>query len=324
MDSVSQFLLGASVSIAVMNRKVPVWQSALVGAIMGTLPDLDVFIDHGDAIRNMTLHRTESHSLLPITLISPLFAWLITWGLKQKAYFKHWWLACWLALFTHPLLDLMTVYGTQLGLPFTDYPFAISSIYIVDPLYTLPLLFGCCITLFSRKGKTIKWNNVGLTISCLYLAWSVLAQNIATQHVEKQLARQNIARNQVLISPTALNTVVWRVLIMTPERYGEGYYSLLSPQRSLSIKWQDRGASVYHELADNWFAQRVAWFSHGFYSMKEINGHLLITDLRMGEEPDYTFTFDLGTRKEQENHPARLPGKRPVINDILLRLRARL
>ena len=77
MDSVSQLVLGAAVSVAVMGRRVPVWQAAVVGAVCGTLPDLDVFIDHGDAIRNMTLHRTESHALLYLTLISPLIAWLV-------------------------------------------------------------------------------------------------------------------------------------------------------------------------------------------------------------------------------------------------------
>ncbi len=76
MDSVSQLLLGASVSVAVMGRRVPFWQAAAVGADCGTLPDLDVFIYHSDAIRNMTLHRTESHALLWLPLASPLLAWL--------------------------------------------------------------------------------------------------------------------------------------------------------------------------------------------------------------------------------------------------------
>lgn len=75
MDSLSQLALGAAVTVAVMNRRVPVWQAALAGAVAGTLPDLDVFVDHGDAIRNMTLHRTESHALLILTLLAPLAGW---------------------------------------------------------------------------------------------------------------------------------------------------------------------------------------------------------------------------------------------------------
>jgi membrane-bound metal-dependent hydrolase YbcI (DUF457 family) len=37
-------------------------------------------------------------------------------------------------LVTHPLLDAMTVYGTQLALPFTNHPYAVGSIFIIDSL----------------------------------------------------------------------------------------------------------------------------------------------------------------------------------------------
>ena len=53
MDSVTQAVLGAAVGTAVMGRTRPVWQAALAGAVLGTLPDLDVFFDKGDPIRDM-------------------------------------------------------------------------------------------------------------------------------------------------------------------------------------------------------------------------------------------------------------------------------
>src|SRR5690606_41671741 len=45
----------------------------------------------------------------------------------------------WLVLATHPLLDAMTAYGTQLLWPLTPTPTAWSSLFIIDPFYTLPL-----------------------------------------------------------------------------------------------------------------------------------------------------------------------------------------
>jgi inner membrane protein len=62
MDSVSQIALGAAVGVATMGRRTAIWKAALWGAVAGTLPDLDVFIDHGDPIRNMVLHRAETHA----------------------------------------------------------------------------------------------------------------------------------------------------------------------------------------------------------------------------------------------------------------------
>jgi inner membrane protein len=72
MDSLTQIALGAAVGVAVMGRRTAVWKAALWGAIGGTLPDLDAFIDHGDAILNMTRHRAESHALFVLTLAAAL------------------------------------------------------------------------------------------------------------------------------------------------------------------------------------------------------------------------------------------------------------
>ena len=75
MDSLSQIGLGAAVAIATLGRRTAVWKAALWGAVAGTLADLDVLIDHGDPIRNMVLHRAETHALFWLTLAAlPLAA----------------------------------------------------------------------------------------------------------------------------------------------------------------------------------------------------------------------------------------------------------
>ncbi|WP_312241719.1 metal-dependent hydrolase [Pantoea sp.] len=324
MDSVSQFVLGASVSMAAMGRRVPLWQSALVGAACGTLPDLDVFLDHGDAIRNMTLHRTETHALLWLTLVSPLLGWLIAGLFRQQPGWQQWCLAVWLTLITHPLLDLMTVYGTQLGLPLTDYPYAIGSIYIIDPLYTLPLLICFAVALWRRGERGLRWNRIGLTLSSLYLIWSVVIQGVAIWQVKSDLARQGISTDKILVTPTAFNTLVWRIVVMEPGRYGESYWSLLSPRRELRVAWQPRGENLFREMKGDWYAERVAWFSHGFYAVRENQGRLYIADLRMGEDPAYTFTFDLGSPERPAAHPRRLSSPRPSLKNAFNKFSARL
>ncbi|MBU9837539.1 metal-dependent hydrolase [Rahnella sp. L72c] len=307
MDSVSQLVLGAAVGIAVMGKRAPVWKSALAGAVCGTLPDLDVFYDHGDVISNMTLHRTESHALFYLTLISPLMAWLMAKLFSAGQHFRRWWGTVWLALITHPLLDVMTVYGTQLGIPFTHYPFAVGSIFIIDPLYTLPLITGVGLALYREQQRGIMWNNVLLGISCLYLACTMIEQYQVTRHVGTELQRQNIDSTQVLVTPTPLNSLVWRVVVMSKGSYGEGFTSLLHPDSPIRFRFYPRGEALYEAHKDNPFLARVAWFSHGFFSVKEQGGHILVSDLRMGQEPDYTFVFDLGDMKA--GAPPALPVK---------------
>lgn len=48
MDFATQPILGAAVSMAVMRRRASVWKAALWGGVVGTLPDQDVRITHGE------------------------------------------------------------------------------------------------------------------------------------------------------------------------------------------------------------------------------------------------------------------------------------
>lgn len=299
MDSLTQIALGSAVGVAVMGRRTAVWKAALWGAVGGTLPDLDAFIDHGNAVLNMTLHRAESHALFYLTLAAPLLAWVVSRIHGEAALFRRWWLALWLVLITHPLLDAMTVYGTQLLLPFTDYPYGVGSVFIIDPLYTVPLIAGVVAALRLKSARGLRWNAAGLVLSSLYLVWSVLAQQQATQVARAALQADGFAAESLLVTPAPFNTLLWRLVAMTPTHYLEGHYSLLDASPRITWTARDRGASLATQHAQDPYVSRIAAFSHGFYRVSESGGHLFVTDLRMGQEPAYTFNFDLGTAQER-------------------------
>ncbi len=305
MDSISQFALGAAVTAAAMGHRTAVWKAVLWGGVAGTLPDLDAFIDHGDAVSNMVLHRAASHGLFWLTLATPLLAWIVARVHGQGAMWRRWALAIWLALVTHPLLDTMTVYGTQLLQPFSDYPYGVGSIFIIDPLYTLPLLVGVAIALVRREGRGLRANAWGLGLSTAYLAWSAVAQWHVQGVVQDSLTAQaQVASTaagreapRVLVTPTPLNTVLWRVVVMREEGYEEGFYSLLDAHRHVRLEAFDSDTSVYRALQDLPSVRRMTAFSHGFYKVHEQGDEAYITDLRMGQEPGYVFSFRVARRE---------------------------
>ena len=43
--------------------------------------------------------------------------------------------------------------------------------------------------------------------------------------------------------------------------------------------------------------QRIAAFSKGFYKLQQVGERVLLSDLRMGQEPYYTFTFAVAERR---------------------------
>jgi inner membrane protein len=319
MDSLTQIALGSAVSVAVMGRRTAVWKAALWGAVAGTLPDLDAFIDHGNAILNMTLHRAESHALFYLTLAAPPLAWLVSRLHGEGALFKRWWLALWLVLITHPLLDAMTVYGTQLLLPFTNYPFGVGSVFIIDPLYTVPLIVGVVAALRLKSTRGLRWNAAALVFSTLYLGWSVLAQQQATGVARSSLQAEGITANALLVTPAPFNTLLWRLVATTPTQYFEGHYSLLDTSPRITWTAHDRGADLITLHGQDPPVARIAAFSHGFFRLSEAGGRLFVTDLRMGQEPAYTFHFDLGTAaaRAAQSHVPTLKSARPDVATAL-------
>ncbi|NLD70517.1 MAG: metal-dependent hydrolase [Limnobacter sp.] len=299
MDSLTQVVLGAAVGTAVMRRRTAAWKAALWGGICGTLPDLDAFIDHGNAVLNMTLHRAESHALFWLTLVSPVLAFAIAALNRELDRFRRWWLAVWAVLITHPLLDAMTIYGTQLALPFSDWPWGVGSIFIIDPLYTLPLLFGLGTTLAMRGPNRWRANSIGLLLSTAYLAVGVIAQAAVENQVRSALAAagdEKAATLPILVTPTPFNTLLWRIVVMRADSYDEGFVSLLDGDRPPRFESHDRGSELYEQLRELPAVARMSRFTHGFFRMKEVDGRVAITDLRMGQEPFYSFSFVVAER----------------------------
>ena len=303
MDSLTQLVLGASVCVAVMGRRTAVWKAAVWGGVLGTLPDLDALFDHGDDVLNMVLHRAESHAVFYLLLASVPLAWLISRVQREAAMFKRWWWAVLLVLITHTLLDAMTVYGTQLALPFSNHPYGVGSLFIIDPAYTLPLLLGVVASV-AWRARGLQLNTWALAISTAYAGWSMAAQAYVSQHAHASLVQAGISTQKVLVTPAPLSTLLWRVVAMDGDTYHEGFYALLDRGRPMSFTAHPSGQDLLQTHAHHPHVQRLQAFNHGFMRARLQDGHLWLTDLRMGQEPSYVFDFDLGPPIEPgQAHP---------------------
>ena len=296
MDSLTQLALGAGIGVAVGGKKYGK-KSALIGAICGTIPDLDTFIFmQEDPITQFTYHRGFSHSLIFCLLATPIFAWLfakIKWfGVGFKDFRLH--LLIFLAFLTHVILDGLTIYGTQIFWGFGVPPIAAGSVFIIDPLYTVPLLIALAIYLFN---KSICVVNVALIISTLYLGWGLAAQ----YHVKTVFKQNNPTPNQeFLVQTTPFNTFLWRILVMKENSYEVGYYSIFDESKDIDFKSYDHKPTLLNPIKDEFAVQRLDWFTKGFYAVTQQNNKIIMTDLRMGLEPNnYVFGFIVAEKTEE-------------------------
>ncbi len=296
MDTVTQIVLGASIGQAVLGRKVG-YRAALWGGACAALPDLDLLVSLGGDVEDFTYHRSFSHSLLVLLIITPILTWLILKIHPQTADSRgKWSWLVFLALTTHPLLDSFTVYGTQLLWPLITTPVGFGSIFIIDPLYTLPIVVGLILALSLTKRSELgqRCNIAGLLLSCLYLFWTLGAQYHVQRVAAESLSAIGKQEEPMLITPTPFNTVLWRIVSMNDIGYREGFYSLLDNHRTVNFTQHHSEKTLLRGLNNNWPVQRLQWFTKGFYKVENLNGAVVLSDLRMGVEPDYAFRFKIG------------------------------
>ena len=238
MDPVSQGVLGA-VFAQTRGPKHALGKAAVIGAIAGMLPDLDVLIRSStDPLLAVEFHRHFTHSLffIPIGgLLSSLLLYPLL-GRRWQLSYRQTLVWCTIGFATHGLLDGCTSFGTKLLWPLSERRYSLDIISVVDPLFTLPLLVlaGCAAVTQSRL--YVKWA----------LLWGAVYFSVGyVQHQRAEAIGLKLAEergHQVLrieVKPTFANLAVWKVVYETDERF---YVDAVKPGLSKPVIWQ--GANV--------------------------------------------------------------------------------
>jgi inner membrane protein len=305
MDSLTQIALGAATAALVAPSQHR--RAALVaGAILGTLPDLDIiplFLSRASAVDFVTWHRGPSHSLFILAVVGWLL-WLLLrriWGPVREAP-RRWFWAIEVALLTHPLLDAFTVYGTQLFWPMPPRPTMLASIFIIDPVYTVPLLAACLAAWCLRARRSATWSLfAGITMSLVYLGWSLAAKALVERDVQAALANQGLQGAAHFSVPMSFTTLLWRIVVLTPHGFLEGERSLVADRTPMTFRSYASDHASLRKVLEFPSVQRLNWFTHGFLKAERHDGRLVLSDLRMGAEPDYIFRYVVAESDEQGN-----------------------
>jgi inner membrane protein len=300
MDSITHLFLGGAIAAAMAPAKYR-RQAILAGAAINTLPDIDViplFALSNDPVVHLTWHRAATHSLL----VLPFVAWALWWLLKSRwtpvrEEPRRWFWLILVTLLAHPLIDAFTVYGTQLLWPLPVPPAMWSSLFIIDPLFTLPLAVACLLAwVWNEEARAAKALSAGLLLSALYLSWSIVAKVEVDRIADQALAAQGLQDAPRFSTPMPFNTLLWRVVVLTPDGFLEGERSLVADRGQMQFHAYRSDANALSEVANFPQVVRLLWFNHHFMKAEQRDGQLVLSDLRMGAEPDYSFRFAVAER----------------------------
>jgi inner membrane protein len=317
MDSMSQMVLGAAIGNEVLGKKLgnkAIWY----GAIVGTLPDLDVLYGKFlDPLTATEIHRGFSHSVLFFLFLTPILGWLLTRIEKRNSiHFKEASIFVFLALQTHALLDLFTTWGTQLFWPL-ETRFSLQSIFVIDPLYTLPFLI--CLVISMRKSKSSHerffWNRMGLFLSTFYLFFTLFVQNMVRIKFENQLQFHNISYDEMVVKPSPFNIILWTSHVKVTDGYWVAEYSFFD-SKPIYFQFIPKQRSLLNSIENEPVVRQLIRISEGWYCIEEKNERMFFNDLRFGlmdTNPDsLAFSFSYEISRENNNISAKeIPNKNP-------------
>jgi inner membrane protein len=285
MDSLTQIVLGAAVAEVVggkkLGNKAPLW-----GAIAGTIPDLDVFLRFFyHPIDAALVHRGFSHSILFAVLCSPIFAFLVHRIYKQKYAYKTWLWLFFFGIITHPMLDMFTNYGTQFLWPL-DYRITFNTVFVVDPLYTLP--FGLCVLIVLFLKPTNKWrsriNLFGIYYSSAYLIWGVVVKLFILSNSTNYFSEAKYNTENEMVTPMPLTSFYWMILGEDKENYYVGYKSIFKSFQPKDIDVIPKNQVKLDSLVwkDVNYTDKLKFISNNYYNLEFKKDTVIFYDLRFG------------------------------------------
>ncbi len=297
MDSFTQILLGIATVEVIAGRQLGN-RTFAYGAILGTIPDLDVVVGlFMDPISGVRIHRGISHSVLLFLVLSPIFGWTISKIEHGKISLNRAIVVAFFGLLTHVFLDTFTSWGTQILWPLPDR-FALKTIFVIDPLYTIPLLISL-LYVFRTNDYFLRRRFVfrGLIISSVYLMLSCGIKLFALNKFEKTLQQQQISYNQIIVKPTAFNTILWNANVDTKDGYLLADYSLFD-KKPITFTLYENHPIIEKQISNDLAFKQLVNIAEGWYIVTQNNNKIYFNDLRFGllndnpKAPQFAFSYE--------------------------------
>ena len=289
MDPISQASLGASLSQSFARDKSKQFSALLIGALAGMAPDLDMFIRSAeDPLLFLEFHRQFTHSLIFIP-VGALLCSLVFYPLfRKKLSFAQIYLFSFLAYATHGMLDACTSYGTQLLWPFSNERVAWSTVSIIDPLFTLPVVYLISLAVYRKKPV---YARVAFCYAILFLCLGLVQKNRAENAVYELAQTRGHEIERMHIKPAFGNRHLWKLIYEYDGRYYVDAAKILidteiitgTSIQKLNVKhdfpWLPEGSQQAKDI------ERFRWFSDGFLAVSTHDPDLII-DIRYSYLPN--------------------------------------
>ncbi|HEY9384339.1 MAG TPA: metal-dependent hydrolase [Gemmatimonadales bacterium] len=289
MDNLTHTLVGLALAESGLKRTTRLATAALI--VGANLPDVDGLVYlFGSGTDGLAFRRGWTHGVLAMILLPPLLvAVLLGWHRlrgKSRDGLRVGWLVTLaaVAIWSHPLLDLLNTYGVRLLMPFSGRWFYGDALFIVDPWLWVTLLLGILLARRARGPSSAgRPAQAALLVASVYALLMAAGSRIA----ERRLDREAPAPAQrSLASPVPGNPLRRETVRQLDGGYERGRLRLI-PWEFLPLGTSPSGADLAGAAAAARTAPGaafLAWARFPYYRTVSVGDSLDVTiaDARYG------------------------------------------
>jgi inner membrane protein len=255
MEPVTHFLTGACLSRAGFNRKTA--YATLAMTLAAEAPDLDVLWGLRGPVAGFEHHRGITHTLIAapvIALVTVGAVWLIhRWQKKPPPLAPRWFLLWFFALIadlSHLLLDYTNNYGLRPFFPFNDHWYALSIVFIFDPVifvallasFFMPWIFGLADREIGARRTRFRGRGWSIAVLLFIVLWWSL-RNAEHAHAIELVRNGGYVSEPITridAEPSIINPFAWQVIAETHD-----YYQMIAVHTAHNEVDSDTAAIIY-------------------------------------------------------------------------------
>jgi inner membrane protein len=289
MDNLTHTLVGLALAESGLKRTTRLATAALI--IGANLPDVDgLAYLFGSGTDGLAFRRGWTHGVLAMILLPPLLvALLLAWHRvrgKSRDGLRVGWLVTLaaVAVWSHPLLDLLNTYGVRLLMPFSGRWFYGDALFIVDPWLWVTLLLGILLARRARATSSAgRPAQAALLVATVYALLMAAGSRLAERRLDREAPGQ---APRSLASPVPGNPLRRETVRRLDGGYERGRLRLIPweflPQGTSPTGADLAGAAAASRTAPG--AAFLAWARFPYYRTVSVGDSLDVTiaDARYG------------------------------------------
>lgn len=264
MDTVTHMLLGALTVRALYPAKHQHSQLSngsrmSVCAVAAAFPDIDYLAFWINPLTFLAVwHRGPTHSLIMLPFWALLLGTLLWIAFRRRADWQRFVGLCALGLISHIAFDLVTVYGTQLFAPLSNYRVAIGISFDVDLWLAVAAGLGVFVAMASRSSWPV-YLSVAVVLS--YLGTQAVLHDKAVALAQGYITQHRLDGAEAHALPQPLSPFNWKLIVSGDDEYHIAHVNLAGGYDDRTL-W----GVLYHYQASD----RLSWRQEHQYGNEKL------------------------------------------------------